>query len=71
MSDPKTCETCRFSVSKNAFGAFSECRRNSPRPFLERLTLARMECSLVHEAMIATFPLVANDDWCGDWEAQA
>lgn len=48
------CRICRFGEFESSADNLGKCRRNSPSPDKELGT--------------AKWPIVAWNDWCGDWE---
>lgn len=48
------CRICRFGEFESSSDNLGKCRRNSPVPDTELGT--------------AKWPIVAWNDWCGDWE---
>lgn len=59
MSETPTCATCRY-FDRTGSG-YGWCRRYAPRSYV----------GIEHrdEAAASYFPLVAEDDWCGEWRA--
>lgn len=50
---PPCCRTCRYGDFESQSDNLGKCRRNSPVPDKELGT--------------AKWPIVAWNDWCGDW----
>lgn len=61
MSETPTCATCRY-FDRTGSG-YGWCRRYAPRSYV----------GIEHrdEAAASYFPLVAEDDWCGEWQETA
>ena len=58
-----SCDNCYyFRDRKDDFGL---CRKNSPAPILMR------EDEDDDEPVIVQWPIMCEDEWCGDWAAGA
>lgn len=73
MSDSQ-CKTCKFSRDASAIGPeFMACCRRAPSATMHEFTLDMLEVRpySMPFPMLARFPIVQSDDWCGDWESKA
>lgn len=68
------CDECRFyrdglsSMSSVRYrNGLGECRRNAPRGPV-KLAWGRTDNDDLHVVTLTPFPVVPNDDWCGEFE---
>jgi len=65
VSGEENCAGCRFSVVPS--GYYRQCRRHAPHPLAVNNTAP---VAADKNSRWATWPLVLNSDWCGEWEAR-
>jgi hypothetical protein len=57
------CSDCRFFDNENTTGELGKCRRNAPRSHLISADVDADE-----QRVRGVWPLVSEDDWCGQFE---
>ena len=58
----EVCANCRFWETMNNPVTIGRCRRYAPRPVCEK--------GIDSETVYAEWPLTADKDWCGEFQAQ-
>lgn len=70
-----TCGTCSYFRAKTSrisgfkyIDGVGECRRRAPRGPLVIGWGHEGESEMAHRAVMTPFPLVPDDDWCGEYD---